>query len=87
MTVQLPPVDPALVEEAAALAPADAGTRHAELVAQVSRANELYHVHDAPEISDANYDQPFVIGCVRTSGAGHARFTHAARRWGADRHL
>jgi len=59
MTVQLPPVDPALVEEAAALAPADAGTRHAELVAQVNRANELYHVHDAPEISDAEYDQLF----------------------------
>jgi len=59
MTVQLPPVDPALVEEAAALGPADAETRHADLVAQVNRANELYHVSDAPEISDAEYDQLF----------------------------
>jgi DNA ligase (NAD+) len=59
MTVQLPPVDPALVEEAAALAPAEAEARHAELVAQVNRANELYHVHDTPEISDAEYDQLF----------------------------
>lgn len=59
MTVQLPPVDPALVEEAAALAPADARARHAELAERVNRANELYHVEDAPEISDAEYDQLF----------------------------
>ncbi|HEU5204782.1 MAG TPA: NAD-dependent DNA ligase LigA [Candidatus Limnocylindrales bacterium] len=59
MSIQLPPVDPALVQEAAALAPADAMARHAELAAQVDRANELYHVQDAPEISDAEYDQLF----------------------------
>lgn len=59
MTVQLPPVDPALVAEAAKLAPADAQARHAELVAQVDRANELYHGQDAPELSDAEYDQLF----------------------------
>jgi DNA ligase (NAD+) len=59
MTVQLPPVDPALVEEAATLAPADAEARHAELAARLDRANELYHVQDAPEISDAEYDQLF----------------------------
>jgi DNA ligase (NAD+) len=59
VTVQLPPVDPALVEEAAALPPGDAMARHEELVAQIVRANELYHVHDAPEISDAEYDQLF----------------------------
>ena len=59
MTIQLPPVDPALVEEAAALAPADAESRHAALAAQIVRANELYYAHDAPEISDAEYDQLF----------------------------
>jgi DNA ligase (NAD+) len=59
MTVQLPPVEPALVEEAASLPPADAAARHADLVTQVNRANELYHVKDAPEISDAEYDQLF----------------------------
>jgi DNA ligase (NAD+) len=59
MTVQLPPVDPALVEEAAALAPADAQARHADLVDRVNRANELYHVQDTTEISDAEYDQLF----------------------------
>ena len=59
VTIQLPPVDPALVEAAAALGPAAAATRHAELAAAVDRANELYHVEDAPEISDAEYDQLF----------------------------
>jgi len=57
--VQLPPVDPALVAEAAALAPADAEARHAGLVAQILRANELYYAHDAPEIGDSEYDQLF----------------------------
>jgi DNA ligase (NAD+) len=59
VTIQLPPVDPALVEEAAALAPADAEARHAELAARIGRANELYHGQDAPEISDAEYDELF----------------------------
>jgi DNA ligase (NAD+) len=59
MTVALPPVDPTLVEAAAALDIDAATTRHAELAAQVSRANEAYHVQDAPEISDAEYDQMF----------------------------
>jgi DNA ligase (NAD+) len=59
MTVALPPVDPALVEAAAALDIDAATARHAELAAQVVRANELYHVKDAPEISDAEYDQLF----------------------------
>ena len=59
MTVALPPVDPALVEAAAALDIEAATARHAELAAQVDRANELYHVKDAPEISDAEYDQLF----------------------------
>ncbi len=59
MTIQLPPVDPALVAAAAALGPAGAASRHAELSAAIERANELYHVEDAPEISDAEYDQLF----------------------------
>ena len=59
MVIQLPPVDPALVEAAAALDIEAATARHAELAAQVDRANELYHVEDTPEISDAEYDQLF----------------------------
>ena len=58
MTTDLP-VDPALVEEAGALALEAAAERHASLVVQVERANRLYHVDDAPEISDAEYDQLF----------------------------
>jgi DNA ligase (NAD+) len=30
--------------------------RHAELVEQIERANQLYYVEDAPELSDAEYD-------------------------------
>ncbi|MEW6225623.1 MAG: NAD-dependent DNA ligase LigA [Chloroflexota bacterium] len=53
------PVDPALVEEAASLDEAAAEARHGELADQVRRANRLYHEEDAPEISDAEYDQLF----------------------------
>ena len=59
MTVQLPPVDPTLVESAAALDIEAATARHAELAAAIDRANVLYHEEDAPEISDAEYDQLF----------------------------
>ena len=59
MAIGLRPVDPALVAEAAALDIEAAAARHASLAAQIDRANELYHVQDAPEISDAEYDQLF----------------------------
>jgi DNA ligase (NAD+) len=59
MTVQLPPVDQTLVETAAALDIEAATTRHTELAAAIDRANVLYHAEDAPEISDAEYDQLF----------------------------
>ncbi len=59
MTVQLPPVDPSLVDAAAALDIAAATARHAELAAVIERANVLYHAEDAPEQSDAEYDQLF----------------------------
>ena len=59
MTVRLPPVDQSLVESAAALDIDAATARHSELAAAIDRANRLYHEQDAPEISDAEYDQLF----------------------------
>ena len=59
MTVQLPPVDPTLVETAAALDIDAATARHAELAQVVERANSAYHSEDAPEMTDAEYDQLF----------------------------
>ena len=59
MTIALPPVDPALVEEAAALSPEEAAALHSTLAGEVDRANELYHAQDAPELTDAEYDQLF----------------------------
>ena len=59
MIVQLPPVDPSLVEAAGALDIAAATARHAELAAAVTRANVLYHEQDAPELTDPEYDQLF----------------------------
>jgi DNA ligase (NAD+) len=53
------PVDGVLVEAAIALDPDAARARHAELVAAVERANRLYYVEDAPELSDAEYDALF----------------------------
>ena len=58
MTEHLP-VDPALVEAAAALEPDAAAARHAELAGQVRRANRLYYEDDAPELADAEYDALF----------------------------
>ena len=53
------PVDPALVEVAATLAPDAAAARHAHLAELVRRANRLYYEEDAPELSDAEYDGLF----------------------------
>jgi DNA ligase (NAD+) len=53
------PVDPALVEAAQAGGPESAATRHAELAAEIERANRLYYLEDAPELSDADYDARF----------------------------
>ncbi len=58
VTTELP-VDPALVEAAVALAEDAAAARHAELAEAVRRANRLYYVEDAPELSDAEYDALF----------------------------
>jgi DNA ligase (NAD+) len=53
------PVDEALVAAATGLTADAAATRHAELVAVIDRANRLYHREDAPELTDAEYDQLF----------------------------
>jgi len=58
MTENLP-VDPSLVDAAAALASDDAAARHAEIAEQVRRANRLYYEDDAPELADAEYDALF----------------------------
>jgi DNA ligase (NAD+) len=59
MTVELPPVDPALVESASALDIDAAAARHASLAGQIDQANQLYYGEDAPELSDAEYDALF----------------------------
>ncbi len=59
MTVDLPPVDPSLVAAAEAAGIAQATERHTELAETVARANRLYHGEDAPELTDAEYDQLF----------------------------
>ncbi len=53
------PVDPALVEDAAALDETAAAARHAALAEQIRRANRLYYDEDNPELSDAEYDTLF----------------------------
>jgi DNA ligase (NAD+) len=45
------------VDAARALGVDSAALRHAQLVPTLRRASELYYLHDAPEISDAEYDQ------------------------------
>ena len=58
MAIQLPPVDPALVARRPRSTPRPRRAPR-ELAAEIDRANELYHAHDAPELSDAEYDQLF----------------------------
>ena len=53
------PVDPALIAEAAALDEETATARHTELATQVEAANKAYYEADAPELTDAEYDQLF----------------------------
>ena len=53
------PVSEDRVAAALALGEDGARARHAELAAAIERANRLYHEEDAPEISDAEYDQLF----------------------------
>ena len=59
MTIRLPPVDPSLVEAAAALDARGAAARHAELAGRVRAANEAYYERDAPDLPDAEYDALF----------------------------
>jgi DNA ligase (NAD+) len=53
------PVDPVLVTAAAALDPDAAAARHAELAGAVERANRMYYLEDAPELTDVEYDRLF----------------------------
>jgi NAD-dependent DNA ligase len=51
------PVAAEAVEAAGALGEDGARRRHGELVPIIRQANELYYVADAPELTDAEYDQ------------------------------
>ncbi len=53
------PVDPALVDAAAALPPDTATARHRELADLVRRANRRYYEEDDPDLPDAEYDALF----------------------------
>ena len=59
MTTPDLPVDPALVEAAAALGRDRAAARHAVLAAEVRAANRAYYVDDDPTLADADYDVLF----------------------------
>ena len=60
MAIELPPVDAAAGRGGRRARPVRRrrrGTRRSR--PQIDRANELYHVEDAPELTDAEYDQLF----------------------------
>ena len=59
MTTERLPVDPGLVTAAEELTADAATARHDELSEAIERANRLYHLEDAPEITDAEYDALF----------------------------
>ena len=59
MTADRLPVDAALVAAATRLTSDAAAARHAELAAIIDRANGLYYLEDAPELTDAEYDARF----------------------------
>ena len=59
MTTDRLPVDAALVAAATRLTSDAAAARHAELAAIIDRANGLYYLEDAPELTDAEYDARF----------------------------
>ena len=88
MAIQLPPVDPALVDAASKLDIEAATTRHADLAAQIDRANELYHGQDAPG-DQRRRVRPALPRARRARdrvpGADDLRLADAARRRRADR--
>ncbi len=53
------PVDPALIDEAAALDEASAAVLHRELSDEIEAANRAYYEADAPLLTDAEWDQRF----------------------------
>jgi DNA ligase (NAD+) len=53
------PVDPTLVDEAAALTEDEASARHAQLAAEIEAANRAYYESDAPLLTDAEWDERF----------------------------